>query len=121
MNNEYCHSYLMNKAQVWSYYGRGDYPSYIINTGRVAIANEFRNDQAFQAFSSYILNYAKGQERNTVTTIVREALDPDLAVENILVGAILDAMGYTDIGDKLVKLALAGSVLVLILAAFKDK
>ena len=131
-------AYLRIKAENFGFASNMNFTRYNFNSGysyqtytmqfgnyvraceRPRLAQELKSDPLFQNFASYILNYAKGQERNAINTMVNEVLDPEVDVQNILVGTLLDAMGYSEVGNSLLGLAVAGTVFWILLSCFKD-
>lgn len=103
----------------------GDYRPYIRNKGRTGISNEFKADPRFaREVCSYLNTYAKGKEKDSVSAIIKGISNPESDVLDILVGATLDACGYSDVGNTLIGLAVAGLIgvgIIAILATLTSK
>lgn len=94
-----------NKTGTW------DYRPYIRSIGKDKLAQEFKNDERFKEdVCSYLKTYGKGKEKESIFSIIESIGDPDTDVIEILVGATLDACGYSDIGNKLIGLAIIGLI-----------
>ncbi|AKA48354.1 hypothetical protein IX51_03770 [uncultured archaeon] len=118
-------NYYYDKLTHWMQITNGDYRPYIRNKGKSGISNEFKNDPRFtREVCGYLKTYAKGKERDSVSTIIKGISNPESDVLDILVGATLDACGYTDTGNTLIGLAVAGLIgvgIISILAALTSK
>ena len=76
--------------------------------GRSKVANVFRNDPEFQIVVSYLRKYARGKEKDAVATLLDGILSPWSDVKDLLVGAILDAAGYNNLGNLLIGISIIG-------------
>jgi len=56
------------------------------------------------------MTYAKGRERQNILSVIRGITNPNSDILEIIVGAILDACGYTDVGNVLIGLAILGII-----------
>lgn len=115
--------YVINKANEWSLKsGCWDCNSYIRQHGRRNITAELRTDPFFQqVIVPYVQNYARGQERDAVVSLIKGALNPEQDVLDILAGSFLDAIGYKSTGEKLLEIGVAGLVLAIVIAALRNK
>ena len=104
-------SYYYDKLSEWMNREGGDYRPYVRRKQRNGIADEFRRDPRFKnEVCNYLRTYAKGREKQSVSTIISGIANPDADIINILVGASLDACGYPDTGNSLIELAVAGLI-----------
>lgn len=117
------YEYFYNKFLEWQYKGNGDYKAYIKNAGRNGLKQEFLNDKKFKSeVCEFLKKYAETQERQNITDAALSVIEstaieatgeiPVIDVINIVVGAVLDACGYTKTGNKL----LVETILVLIIS-----
>lgn len=81
-----------------------------VRKNRLLLASEFKNDPTFREVCEFVRSYAKGQEKNILETVVKEALNPEEDVLNILVAATLDACGYPTLAGTLLSLAIGGLI-----------
>jgi hypothetical protein len=118
-------NYFHDKLNDWMKLSNGDYRPYVRSMGKTGISNEFRNDPRFtREVCGYLKTYAKGKEKDSVSSIITGIANPESDVLNILVGATLDACGYSDVGNTLIGLAVVGLIgvgIISILAALTSK
>ena len=118
-------NYFHDKLTYWMQISNGDYRPYVRSKGKAGISDEFRNDARFtREVCGYLKTYAKGKEKDSVSSIITGIANPESDVLNILVGATLDACGYSDVGNTLIGLAVAGLIgvgIISILAALTSK
>ena len=118
------YSYYNGKFQEWQSRGNGDYRSYIRVARRPGIKADLLNDGEIfkREVCDYLQNYAKGKERESVLTVLKEIANPDRDILEIVAGATLDACGHNDTGNALIGLAIVGAlgaVLIALLAGNK--
>ena len=118
-------NYYYDKLTDWMQVSNGDYRPYVRNKGKTGISNEFKSDPRFsREVCGYLKTYAKGKEKESVSTIIQGISNPESDILNILVGATLDACGYSDVGNTLIGLAVAGLIgvgIISILATLTSK
>ncbi len=118
-------NYFFDKLSYWMEISGGDYRPYVRSKGKTGISSEFKSDPRFvREVCSYLRTYAKGKEKDSVSTIIKGITNPESDVLDILVGATLDACGYSDVGNTLVGLAVAGLIgigIISILAVLTSK
>jgi len=104
--------FYYKKFLEWQRKGDGDYRVYIRKIGRIGIKEDLlSNEEEFKReVCSYLMNYAKGQERQSILSVIRGIANPDRDILEIIVGATLDACGYPDVGNVLIGLAIVGII-----------
>lgn len=102
----------------WQAKGNGDYRIYVRRAGRSGIKADLLSDrEEFQKeVCNYLRTYAKGQEKQSILSVIQGIANPDRDILEIVVGATLDACGYTDIGDALLGLAIVSLIGVVLIA-----
>ena len=82
--------YLLAKFFEWQQKGNGDYRIYVKKAGRYGLAQEFKSDPKFKSeVCEHLKAYAKGQEKESVLSIIQGIANPESDVLQIIVGAIL--------------------------------
>ena len=116
--------YYYKKFLSWQQQGKGDYSTFLRSLGatqferRRELALEFRNDKdnGFSEVCQYLLQYAKGKEQESITSFIQSITNPEKDIMELLIGATLDACGYTDTGNSLIGWAIIGLIGVALLA-----
>ena len=96
---------------------------YIRTRGKPALVAEFRADVTFEnTVCAYLSAYASGKEKDALSTVLKDALslfegDPIPAELDILIGAILEACGYTNKRMGLLEIGLAALLVGAALSA----
>jgi hypothetical protein len=107
-------NYYYNKFLEWQEKGNGDYRTYLRRVSRQNLATEFNNDKnngkGFDEVCNYLKIYARGQEKEQIMTVIEGIANPEKDIMEILIGATLDACGYTNTGNALIGLAIAGLI-----------
>lgn len=105
-------TYFYNKFIQWQSKGNGDYRIYVRRAGRPGIKSDLLSDgETFkQEVCSYLRTYARGQEKQSVLSVIQGIANPDRDILEIIVGATLDACGYPDVGNTLIGLAIVGII-----------
>lgn len=107
----------------WQSRGNGDYRVYVKKLGRNGIKEDLlSNKEEFKReVCEYLKNYAKGQEHESILSVIQGIANPDKDVLEIIVGATLDACGYTNTGDILIGLAIVAVIGVALIKLLSDK
>lgn len=115
--------YYYNKFLEWQSKGNGDYRNYIRRVGKSDLTNEFKNDSNFRTeVCSYLKSYARGQERETVMSVIEGIANPDKDILEIIIGATLEACySRSNVGGALMGLAIAGLIGAALLALLSQK
>jgi hypothetical protein len=110
--------FYYEKFLEWQQKGNGDYRVYVRRAGRLRIkADLLLNKEEFEReVCSYLKTYAKGQERQSILSVIQGIANPERDILEIIVGATLDACGYPDIGNALVGLAIVGIIAAALIA-----
>jgi len=111
--------YYYNKFLYWRQQGNGDYREYFKRLGasqvekRQRLALEFRGDlnNGFSEVCQYLQKFAKGEEQEPITSIIRGITNPEQDIMEMLIGATLDACGYTSTGNSLIWWAILGLII----------
>jgi hypothetical protein len=96
---------------------------YIRTRGKPGLVVEFRSDPSYEGtVCAYLSAYASGKEKDALSTVLKDALslfegDPIPAELDILIGAVLEACGYTNKGIGLLEIGLATLVIGAALSA----
>ena len=97
---------------------------YVGKCGRTQLAQELRNDASFQTVvCPFIRQYAVQEQKDVATSILQDVLSlfegNPLPVEmDLIVGAVLEACGYSDLGGQFLKVAIASIILVALVSIF---
>ncbi len=104
--------FYYKKFLEWQDRGNGDYRVYVRKVGRPGIkANLLSNEEEFhEEVCNYLKTYAKGQEKESILSFIQEIANPDKDILGIIIGATLDACGYSDIGNTFIGLAIVGVI-----------
>jgi len=102
--------YYYNKFLSWQQQGNGDYREYFKRLGVSQdekikrLASEFIGDwnNGFSEVCQYLQQFAKGEEQEPITSIIRGITNPERDIMEIIIGATLDACGHTDTGNSLI-------------------
>lgn len=115
--------FYYKKFLEWQEKGNGDYRVYVRNVGRAGIkADLLSNKEEFEReVCSYLKTYAKGQEKQSILSVIQGIANPERDVLEIVVGATLDACGYKDLGNVLVGLAILGIIGAALIAVLSNK
>jgi hypothetical protein len=115
--------FYYKKFLEWQQKGNGDYRVYIRSAGRPKIkADLLSNKEEFEReVCSYLKAYAKGQERQSILSLIQGIANPDRDILEIIVGATLDACGYSDMGNVLVGLAIVGIIGAALIALLGNR
>jgi hypothetical protein len=115
--------YYYNKFLEWQLKGNGDYRTYVRRAGRAGIKSDLlSNKSEFELeVCSYLRTYAKGQERQSILSVIQGIANPDRDILEIIVGATLDACGYPDVGNALIGLAVVGIIGAALIALLSKK
>jgi len=126
--------YYYKKFLSWQQQGKGDYREYFKRLGanqdqkRRNLASEFRGDlnNGFSEVCQYLQQFVKGEEHEPITSIIQGITNPEQDIMEILIGATLDACGYTSTGNPLIwwailGLIIGGSLLALFGSMSKNK
>jgi len=110
--------FYYKKFLEWQQKGNGDYRTYVRKAGRSGIKADLLSDkEEFQReVCDYLKTYAKGQEKQSILSIIQGIVSPERDIFEIIVGATLDACGYSDIGDVLIGWAIIGFIAVALIA-----
>jgi len=116
--------YYYKKFLSWQQQGNGDYREYFKRLGatqfekRQRLASEFRGDwkNGFSEVCQYLQQVAKGEEQEPITSIIKGITNPEWDIMQIIIGATLDACGYTSTGNSLIEWAIIGLIVVSLLA-----
>lgn len=98
--------------------------AYVKGCGQSKLAQEFRSDTLFQSVvCPFIKQYAIQEQKTAATSILRDVLALSegnfLPVEmDLVIGAVLEACGYRDLGSQFLKIALGAVILVLLVSVF---
>jgi len=111
--------YYYNKFLYWQQQGNGDYREYFKRLGanqvekRQRLASEFKRDwnKGFSEVCQYLQQFAKGEEKEPITSIIQGITNPEQDIMEILIGATLDACGYTSTGNSLISWAILGLII----------
>ncbi len=105
-------SYFYKKFLQWNVKGNGDYRAYVRRVNRDGIKSDFINDgeEFKQEVCNYLKVYARGQEKQSILSVIQGIANPDKDILEIIVGATLDACGYSDVGNALIGLAIVGAI-----------
>lgn len=122
--------YYFLKLQEWQakppYF---NYRQYVEDNAQ-SLSREFNSDRSkprrdFNIVCNYLSNYAKGQESEAVTNIIKGFVDVEKDVVDILVGATIDACGLPKKGNPLIGIAVAGLIgaglIALLASILSDK
>ena len=121
MTYEDCCDYFKKKCLEWdSISPDHDMKKYIEKKGKNGLATEFKADSIFQNIvCPFLKEYAQGKEKDITSSIINDALDlvqgnllPTQL--NILIAAILEACGYSDLASKMLKAAVVAIVLAAV-------
>jgi len=85
------------------------------------LASEFRGDwnKGFSEVCQYLQQFAKGEEQEPIKSIIKGITDPEWDIMQIIIGATLDACGYTSTGNSLIRWGvILGVISVSLLALF---
>ncbi len=114
--------YLLNKFREWQVKGKGDYRNYVRQAKVDGIKKDLLSDEKFkQEVCSYLKTYAKGQEKESILSVIQGIANPDKDILEIIVGGILDACGYKETGNALVGLAIVGLIGVALIALLSGR
>ncbi|MEM0133296.1 hypothetical protein, partial [Acidiplasma sp.] len=85
-------TYFYNKFLEWHQKGDGDYKTYVRSAGRSGIKLDLLNDgETFkQEVCTYLKTYARGQEKQSILSVIQGIANPDRDILEIIVGATLD-------------------------------
>ena len=105
-------TYFYNKFLEWQQKGNGDYRTYVRAAGRSGIKSDLLTDEEIfkQEICIYLRTYARGQEKQSILSVIQGIANPDRDILEIIVGATLDACGYPDTGNALIGLAIVGII-----------
>ena len=111
--------YYYNKFLYWQQQGNGDYREYFKRLGdnqvekTQILASEFKRDwnKGFSEVCQYLQQFAKGEEKEPITSIIQGITNPEQDIMEILIGATLDACGYTSTGNSLISWAILGLII----------
>lgn len=119
--NNYTNNYYYEKFLEWT--GKeGDYRLYVKNHTRKEIADEFKKDENFKIMvCRYLKSYATGKEKGSIIDMIQSIDSPERDVFDILVGATLDACGYTESGSELIGFGIIGLITVALVALLMKK
>lgn len=124
MSYEASCDYFRKKYQMWSSaHPHYDVKKYINSKGKTGLIQEFRNDSLFsKVICPYLAQYAKGKEKDEMKSIFNDTLallqGDAMPVEmDLVVGAVLEACGYTKKGSGLIWIVVAALILVGIAGA----
>ena len=96
--------------------------AYVNKSGRAQLAQEFRSDSIFQTVvCPFLKQYETQEQKNVATAVLQDVLSLFegnlLSIElDLIVGAILDACGYSDLGSKLLKVTVGAIILVALIS-----
>ena len=119
-----CCNYFSKKCLQWESTDP-DYSmrKYIEKKQKIGLVTEFKSDpDFFETVCKFLKQYAKGQEKGTLTSIINDALDIAegnlLPVHiNLILAAVLEACGYSDLASNVLKGIAAAVIIGGILAA----
>ena len=116
-------TYFYNKLLQWQAKGNGDYRNYIRAVKRSGIKTDLLTDgETFrQEICSYLRTYAKGQEKQSILSVIQGIANPDRDILEMIVGGTLDACGYPDLGNTLIGLAIVGVIGAALIALLSGK
>lgn len=111
--------FYYKKFLEWQQKGNGDYRTYVRKAGRSGIKADLLSDkEEFQReVCDYLKTYAKGQEKQSILSVIQGIASPERDILEIIVGATLDACGYSDIGNVLIRGAIVGIIGALLIAS----
>jgi len=77
------------------------------------LASEFKRDwnKGFSEVCQYLKQFTKGEEREPIKFIIQGITNPEQDIMEILIGATLDACGYTSTGNSLIWQAILGLII----------
>lgn len=114
MTYDKCCNYFKDKFSAWN----ATEPhfnawTYITSQGKDAIIEELRSEDLFnRTICPFLAKYAKGLEKETASTILKQSLsllegDPVPIGLDLLVAAVLEACNYPKVASILVRIAAA--------------
>ncbi len=115
--------FYYEKFLEWQAKGNGDYRVYVRKEGRAGIKEDllFNKGEFEREVCDYLKTYAKGQEKESILSVIQDIADPERDILEIIVGATLDACGYPDVGDVLMGLAIVGIIGAALIALLSNK
>ena len=113
-----CCDYFRKKCLQWEVTAP-DYnmKKYIEKKQKTGLVTEFKSDpDFFDTVCKFLKQYAKGQEKGTLSSIINDALDIAqgnlLPVHiNLILAAVLEACGYSDLASNILK-GIAAAVII---------
>ncbi len=110
MTYDECCNYFSKKCLQWES-SAPDYSmkKYIEKKQKIGLVTEFKSDpDFFDTICKFLKQYAQGQEKGTLSSIIDDALDIAqgnlLPVHiNLILAAVLEACGYSDLASKVLK------------------
>lgn len=124
MTYDECRNYFSKKCLQWES-ADPDYSmrKYIERKQKAGLVAEFKSDpDFFDTVCNFLKQYAEGQEKGTLSSIIDDALDIAqgnlLPVHiNLILAAVLEACGHSDLASKVLKGILVAVVVGGFLAA----
>ncbi len=110
MTYDECCNYFSKKCLQWDS-AAPDYSmrKYIEKKQKSGLVTEFKSDpDFFDTVCKFLKQYAKGEEKGTLSSIINDALDIAqgnlLPVHiNLILAAVLNACGYSDLASNILK------------------
>ena len=124
MTYDECCNYFSKKCLQWdSTASEYSMRKYIEKKQKSGLVTEFKSDpDFFDIVCKFLKQYAKGEEKGTLSSIISDALDIAqgnlLPVHiNLILAAVLEACGYSDLASNILKGVAAAVIIGGIFAA----